>query len=114
MNFCNVFRENSKRTRIQFFRNELIQHMWTHYIEIENDFLMQYLKEISQTEHGTTKGLILLKDMESLSARLGFKILQNLEFPGAQHNQMAMMGPEVRAAGFQQCFFGPGALASKS
>ena len=40
MNFCNVFRENSKRTRIQFFRNELIQHMWTHYIEIENDFLV--------------------------------------------------------------------------
>ena len=26
--FCSVFRENSKRSRINFFSNKLVQHMW--------------------------------------------------------------------------------------
>ena len=63
MNFCSVFRENSKRTRIQFFRNELIQLMWTRFIDIERDFLAQYLGELSKDEGSQSKSWVLLKDI---------------------------------------------------
>lgn len=38
--FCSVFRENSKRTRIQFFSNELVQHMWQRYTFFRRDYLL--------------------------------------------------------------------------
>ena len=41
--FCSVFRENSKRIRIQFFRNELVQLLWQRFTSTESEFVKHYL-----------------------------------------------------------------------
>ena len=41
--FCSVFRENSKHLRAQFFQNDLIQLMWSQYINDESEYVAKYL-----------------------------------------------------------------------
>lgn len=70
--FCSVFRENSKRIRFQFFRNELVQHMWTRYIYAESEYVAQYLAELINVEDKQSEACVLLKDILVLSNRLNF------------------------------------------
>ena len=44
--FSVIFRENSKRLRINFFSNKLVQHLWTHYIHAEENQIASYLSTI--------------------------------------------------------------------
>ena len=73
--FCSVFTENSKRSRLQFFRSELIQLMWNFFLENDRDFLPQYFREMKAKEGDVNKLQVLIKDIQSLSGRIGFQIV---------------------------------------
>ena len=74
--FCSVFRENSKRTRIQFFSNELVQHMWQRYTLYRRDYLLQYFCEIINVDGKQSDAYVLLKDILVISNRLNFEVLR--------------------------------------
>jgi hypothetical protein len=52
--------------------------MWARYIEIESEFVAQYLGELSKVEGNQSKAWVLLKDIQALSNRLSFQILKNV------------------------------------
>mmetsp|Transcript_25419 Transcript_25419/g.31801 ORF Transcript_25419/g.31801 Transcript_25419/m.31801 type:complete len:112 (+) Transcript_25419:309-644(+) len=74
--FCSVFRENSKRIRASFFNNELVQLMWSKYIQSESEYIANYLAELINVEGKQSEAYILLKDILVLSNRLNFQILK--------------------------------------
>lgn len=41
--FCKIFRENSCRKRLSFFSDALVRVLWSHYISVELDYLVDYL-----------------------------------------------------------------------
>lgn len=74
--FCAVFRENSIPIRQKFFRNELVQFMWSKYIHDEAAFISQYFKTLTNDPEKQIDVVILLKDILILSNRLGFQIIR--------------------------------------
>lgn len=74
--FCGVFRENSKSIRAKFFENELVQHMWTRYIDAESGFISKYLSDLINVEARQSEACILLKDMLIIGNRINFNIIK--------------------------------------
>ena len=70
--FCSTFRENSIRMRNQFFRHELIQLMWTKYIEEENTYISRYLESLINVQEKQSEAATLLREIFVLSNRLDF------------------------------------------
>ena len=74
--FCSIFRDNSKRLRLSFFSDALVQFMWTRYIDAESDFIASYLSELINVRGKQSEAATLLKDVMVLSCRLNFEILR--------------------------------------
>ena len=48
--FFDFFYENSKKTRQQFFKNELIQFLWSMYCDQQQKIFRNYFTQLRQTE----------------------------------------------------------------
>ena len=73
--FCSVFRENSKRVRLLFFQNELVQVLWSRYICSERRYISKYFSEIINVEGKQSHADVLLKDILIISNRLNFQVI---------------------------------------
>ena len=61
--------------RTSFFSNELVQHMWTRYINAEGQAVKNYLSSLINSDDKQNEACFLLKDILVLSNRLNFQIL---------------------------------------
>ena len=49
--FCKIFRENSIRLRREFFRSDLVQHMWRKYYTVRSHEIKSYLITLKGEEN---------------------------------------------------------------
>ena len=75
--FCAIFRENSKSKLLQFFSEDLIQLLWTRYIDAECQELAQYVARLIGSESKQHEAYVLLQDVLINSSYLGFEIFDH-------------------------------------
>ena len=72
-----VFRENNKRLRQEFFSEPLIKHLWSKIFIVEgSDIVIDHMRRIrSAEEQGEEKYFKICRDMAGLEVQLRFKML---------------------------------------
>ena len=73
--FFNIFYENCKRLRIEFFKDPLIRHLWTQFRLICKKSFLNYLQEVKQHSRGELKIVKFLEDIRDLETFTDFQIL---------------------------------------
>ena len=73
--FFEIFYENSKKTRLSFFVDPLVQFLWTKFrTECKQDF-SDYIRVTCAQEQGKMKVKRFIQDLQHLQFSTGFQIM---------------------------------------
>ena len=75
MVFCRIFRENSIRLRLVFFKNQLIKLLWQRYVAENEQEVRDYLDSLKTLYPEQIHSQILLEDITNLSIGTNYEIL---------------------------------------
>ena len=86
--FSKGFRENSQRTRIILFTNEVAQFLWSHYVVADEAYLVSYIARLAAKRHDFYHARALLQSMKAVSNGSNFSLLSAAQM-GAVRNRYA-------------------------
>ena len=70
--FFNIFYENCKKLRVNFFKDPLIRHLWTEFRLVCKQSFLNYLREVKQHTRGDLKLVKFLEDIRDLETFTNF------------------------------------------
>ena len=74
--FSKIFRENSIKLRKDFFSNELVQYLWSHFLFDQSAQVKEYIKQLKSSKPYQGQVEVLLSDVLQLSQALNYQILK--------------------------------------
>lgn len=70
--FFHIFNENSKKTRIEFFRDPLVQHLWSHYIKNCKQEFEKFIRQMRQQNMGEQRLDRFFDDLNNVQTAANF------------------------------------------
>jgi len=70
--FFHIFNENSKKTRIEFFRDSLVQHLWAQYIKNCKQEFEKFIRQMREQNMGEQRLDRFFDDLNNVQTAANF------------------------------------------